>query len=101
MTSEFQRWYPPRDRWNRSKASKIENPQEREFISRKSIESIQNLKSRNRMTIGVWNTGLKLLFLRGVTFLPGVPRAIGTFRQVVASLILQVFTVAVEISAKF
>ncbi|MEG4830807.1 hypothetical protein QUA94_35010, partial [Microcoleus sp. F8-D2] len=27
------------------------NPQEREFISRKSIESISNLKSRNRMTL--------------------------------------------------
>ncbi|MEG4807779.1 hypothetical protein QUA82_09310 [Microcoleus sp. F8-D3] len=38
------------DPLNQSKASKIENPQEREFISRKSIESISNLKSRNRMT---------------------------------------------------
>ncbi|MEG4810517.1 hypothetical protein QUA79_23980 [Microcoleus sp. F8-D1] len=38
------------DRWNLSKASQISNPQQREFISRKSIESISNLKSRNRMT---------------------------------------------------
>ena len=47
------------------------------------------------------NTGLKLHFLRRVTFLSGVCRAIATFRQVVAWLILQVFRVAVETSAPF
>ncbi|AFZ05689.1 hypothetical protein Osc7112_1140 [Oscillatoria nigro-viridis PCC 7112] len=40
-------------------------------------------------------------FLRAVAFLSGVCRAIATFRQVVASLILQLFTAAVETSAKF